>query len=545
MLEQHFVICGDIETVGANKALVHKLKLGKDKHKGQIYLDIDSITEKMVQDLPDVMHDLLEIATYVYVGDQIVSRGGERRFDYGKKWHRCLNFKIPVRENEIWSDPEIRGLLEEALSFVSGDTYTFDFVPQSKDAFPGFLNFRTEIEPRYEYNQVLLFSGGLDSFTGAIEEILGNKNCPVLVSHQSNYKLVSLQRKLHEYLLSLCESGPEPLHVPVMINKEKRLTRETSQRTRSFLYASLGTIVASIFGLNCVRFYENGVISCNLSFDGQTPQARSTRVTHPKFLSLLSRVVSAVLDHDFYFENPYFSKTRTGVCLRLKELHHERQISATRSCAKAVYVKPETHCGTCFQCIGRRFATLASKCQDYDPQLLYALNIFTDNLDNIHDRAMAAGFAGFATRLDRMTLDDFVIRYSSEVHEITGYIPSVSREEAMRALFKLHRRHAQKVNGVLDASIAENISSIRKGLLPDTCLLSMVARKEHLDIDKLFKKRKEAGKKHAKGELEKKVSNLLDQDHYMSAQEIANRIGNTTADAIRHTMAWKKKHRKR
>ena len=141
MLEQHLILCGETETVGAKEAIVHKLKLGKDK--GHIYLDIDSITEKMVQDLPDVMHDLLEIATYVYVGDQIVSRGGKKSFDYGKKWYRCLNFRIPVREREIWSDPEIEGLLGAALSFVSGDTYTFDFVSQPRDAFPGFLNFKT------------------------------------------------------------------------------------------------------------------------------------------------------------------------------------------------------------------------------------------------------------------------------------------------------------------------------------------------------------------------------------------------------------------
>lgn len=545
MLEQHLILCGEIGTAGAKKATVHKIKLGKYKHKGQIYLDIDSITEKMVQDLPDAMRDLLEIATYVYVGDQIVSRGGKKSFDYGKKWHRCLNFKMPVREYEIWSDPDIKGLLEEALSFVSGDTYTFDFVPQPKDAFPGFLNFRTAIKPRYEYNQVLLFSGGLDSFTGAIEEILGNKNCPVLVSHQSNYKLVSLQRKLHEYLLSLCESGPEPLHVPVMINKDRRLTRETSQRTRSFLYASLGTIVASIFGLNRVRFYENGVISCNLSFDGQTLQARSTRVTHPKFLSLLSQLVSAVLGRDFHFENLYFSMTRTEVCVRLKELHHEKQICETRSCAKSRYVRPWTHCGTCFQCIGRRFATLGSQCQEYDPQSLYDIDVLRDKLDNLHDRAMAAGFAGFATHIERMTIDDFVIKYSSEVHEIARYIPSVSREEAIRALFHLHRRHAQKVNGVMETAISENKASIRKGTLPETCLVSMVARKEHLDIDKLLKKRTKAGIKHAKGELDKKVSNLLDQDPYMDAQTIKNRIGNTTADSVKHTTAWKKKHRKR
>ncbi len=40
---------------------------------------------------------------------------------------------------------------------------------------------------------------------------------------------------------------------------------------------------------------------------------------------------------------------------------------------------------------------------------------------------------------------------------------------------------------------------------------------------------------------------LLSANHhpYMEAQKIANKISNTTADAVRHTAAWKKKHRKR
>jgi len=56
----------------------------------------------------------------------------------------------------------------------------------------------------------------------------------------------------------------KPFHVPVWINKEKALGREFTQRTRSFLYASLAAVVARIFDLWRIRFYENGVVSINL-----------------------------------------------------------------------------------------------------------------------------------------------------------------------------------------------------------------------------------------------------------------------------------------
>lgn len=501
MSEEHLILCGGIPAEKSSSAKIHKLQLGKGE--GKISLDVASITEKMVQKIPAHLYDLLKIATYVYVGDQVISRGGLRRFDYGQKWNRCINFRIPIKRHDIWNAGNLKGLLEETLSFASGDTYTFDFVPQPIDRFPEFLNFKTEKEPRHEYTEVVLFSGGLDSFTGVVEEVVANKSNPILVSHRSNNKMVSLQRKLYEYIAGLRNIGPKPLNVAVMINKDRRLTRDTSQRTRSFLYASLGAIVAQVFDLNRVKVYENGVVSCNLSWDGQTLQARSTRSTHPKLLYLFSELVSELTDSDFYFENPYFTKTKTGVCLRLRDLHHEPYISETRSCAQSTYINPHNHCGTCSQCIDRRFATLASECGKHDPEWLYALNIFTENLDNIHDRAMAAGFAGFASVVGGMNADGFVRKFSSEVHEIARYLTTDSSEDALNNLFLLHHRHAKSVNTVMDNQLKENASSIRKGILPETCLLSIVARGEHLRVDELLKIDK-SKKKHKKTKKRKR-----------------------------------------
>ena len=542
MHKEHLILCGEIKPTAPKNVVVHQLKLSTDG--GGISLDVAAITKKMVNDLPNVLHDLLEIASYIYVADQAISRGGLKEFEYAEKWNRLLHFKIPVREYDVWSDPNVREILEEALSFASGDTYIFEFVKQRADKMSSFLNLGATTEPSADYNDVILFSGGLDSFTGAVDAILGQNKHAVLVSHQSHGKMTSLQQKLHEYIVSLCGSGRKPLHIPVTINKDKRLTRETSQRTRSFLYASLGTIVANMFKLNSVKFYENGIVSCNLSFDGQTPQARATRSTHPKFLNLLSKLMSELLNTNFVFENPYFSKTKTEVCLRLKELQHAPYILETRSCASSIYQRPQTHCGTCSQCIDRRFANLASDCGKHDPDWLYALNIFTDSLDTVGDRAMAAGFVGFAAHLAGMTADGFVAKYPSESLEIARQIPSIPCEQAMRAVFDLHRRHAEKVNFVMETAIAENKGSIVKGTLPNTCLISMVASKAHLDIAKLLKKKTATKKKHAKGELETQVDNLLKADPNMSAPKIAEKL-DTSASAVRQTSAWKNRPKKK
>ena len=79
MPEEHLILCGGVTPEKGTEAKTHSLQLGKDKKRDQIYFDTESITKKMMSDLPAVLKDLLEVATYVYVADQIVSRGGNRR----------------------------------------------------------------------------------------------------------------------------------------------------------------------------------------------------------------------------------------------------------------------------------------------------------------------------------------------------------------------------------------------------------------------------------------------------------------------------------
>ena len=125
----------------------------------------------------------------------------------------------------------------------------------------------------------------------------------------------------------------------------------------------------------------------------------------------------------------------------------------------------------------------------------------------------------------------------------TRYIRSVSNEEAMRAVFGLHRRHAQKINSVLDAAIAEHKSSIRKGTLPSTCLVRMVASGMHLNAGQMLRERAKESKKHGGGKLDSQVERLLKLYPEWTAQQMADEIRNTTADAVRHTQAWNNRHR--
>ncbi len=476
----HLIVCGGVKAKRLARYKRHELRVGKDKGRGEISLKVDSLTSKLVDTIPSKLYDLLKIATYVYVGDQIVPRGGNKSFDYGGRWHRRLRYVIPVKNHDFWSDVGVRDLLVETLSFASGDTFEFEFRPQKSHCEPEWLDFKGASEPEEDYNEVLLFSGGLDSFTGAVEEVVRKRTNPVLVGHTSCNQVTGLQKKLFKYIVDLKPGGMKPLHVPVEVNKKKDLTRDKCQRVRSFLYGTLGAIVARHFGKNHVRFYENGIVSCNLPFDKQGYQARNTRSTHPKLLHFMSELLSVIIGSDFSFNNPYFKMTKTEVCLRLRELKHEVMIEKTRSCAKATYVRPTTHCAVCSQCVDRRFATLASHCAAYDPMRLYRQCIFTEALETAHDRAMITGFAGFASTIEDMSIQGFVKAFSSDLMEIAKYLPVKSSENQIKMLYGLHCRQAKQVNCVIDDKIKNEAERITRGTLPDSSLLAIIGRKEHL-----------------------------------------------------------------
>ncbi|MFC1970958.1 hypothetical protein ACFLV0_03365 [Chloroflexota bacterium] len=57
-------------------------------------------------------HDLVGIASYVYVSDQLVSRGGTADIS-GKNWRREIAVCLPVSEPGFWNMDGIRTLLEQ------------------------------------------------------------------------------------------------------------------------------------------------------------------------------------------------------------------------------------------------------------------------------------------------------------------------------------------------------------------------------------------------------------------------------------------------
>jgi hypothetical protein len=125
----HFVVCGCAPAPRRVKSkCVTRLNLnGNDVN---IDLEIIDISRRLSADVPDVVIDLVEIATYVYCADQLIPRGGDGVINAGAKWRRHFSFHIPVRLLGLWSSPAVTDALQRVLA-VCGKMAVFKEIRNS------------------------------------------------------------------------------------------------------------------------------------------------------------------------------------------------------------------------------------------------------------------------------------------------------------------------------------------------------------------------------------------------------------------------------
>ena len=81
-------------------------------------------------------------------------------------------------------------------------------------------------------NEVILFSGGLDSLAGTVDELIGNNKKVALVSHQSSTTVAAKQNGLVNTLREKLSSR-QLFYVPVTSNKGREEAVTFRQRSRS------------------------------------------------------------------------------------------------------------------------------------------------------------------------------------------------------------------------------------------------------------------------------------------------------------------------
>jgi 7-cyano-7-deazaguanine synthase in queuosine biosynthesis len=351
---EHLVLCGGVEGPKVLGRTTVRLDLDLHEPLANVKLSISDIARKLLVNIPDRLVDLLEIATYVYAADGAISRGGKTDSEMGARWRRSLRFKIPVREPALWGSEPVSAALIETLSFLSDEQYAFDFESFNRPpSLANYFDFPATKRSAFAPEEVVLFSGGLDSLAGAVEEVLGRGKRVALVSHRSAAKISSVQKNLVD-LLSSRARAESVLHVPVLATLTGNLNREPTHRARSFLFAALGAVTARLFGINRIRFFENGIVSLNLPPVRQVVGARATRTTHPQALAGFRRIFNGVFNRDFDVTNPFMWLTKPEVIGRIVSNGCSDLIKHSRSCTRVRDMTTlHPHCGECSQCIDR------------------------------------------------------------------------------------------------------------------------------------------------------------------------------------------------
>jgi 7-cyano-7-deazaguanine synthase in queuosine biosynthesis len=487
------ILCGGLT---ANKAdssfdcLIHLDTQAIEGSLDKVNLQLRDISTRMVQSVPDVLTDLLEIAAYVYCADQFTKRGTDLMRDMGADWRRNFAFRIPVRQPAIWSSAPVVDALTDTLSFLSEDEYRFEFVPYSNPpSIQPYLEFGEPSSARgFRPDEIVLFSGGLDSFAGAVEQLIGEGRSVALVSHQSSTMVASRQTTLVDALRQRTRAC-QLFHVPVVVNKNHERGCEYTQRSRSFLFAALGAVVAALFGRKRILFFENGIVSLNFPTAEHVLGARATRTTHPRVLEGFSRLFSNILDDTIAVENPYFWKTKSEVVRMIADHGCTELIGETFSCTRVrTATRIGRHCGVCSQCVDRRFGILGAGLEEHEPPDRYHVDLFTGNRKPGPELTMAETYVLSANKLAGMSEMAFLATYG-QTFRVLRHLPGTPDENARR-IYELHRRHAVTVCSVVDRAIQAHASGLRQQALPDTCLLSLVisrfaADRGHKDLAEL------------------------------------------------------------
>jgi 7-cyano-7-deazaguanine synthase in queuosine biosynthesis len=424
----------------------------------------------LVDDLPDVLADAVELAAYLYCADRLVKRGGTGR-GIGSEWQRNFRVQIPVRRIDLWQRPNVQLALRDALTFLSGDTFIFEF---SKAAAPmsvePFLGFGDQNAQTVRPDKVLLFSGGLDSLAGVARDVIGAGQKAILVTHQSANALIDLQNQLAQQIMA--RTTPRSvLHLPIRLRRGHDQPREHSQRLRSFLFATLGMAYAHMFGLREVQFYENGITSFNLPIAEHVIGTRASRTTHPQLLYAYGTLFSLLLGESVSFVNPFLWKTKTDVVRLIVQNGAGDLIRLTTSCASVrAYSMTRQQCGVCSQCVERRIAMVAADAVDLDEG--YASDMFLGPIEQPIALTMIGGHLLRARRLAKIARPAFFSNHGQafRAFEAAGQTAAAAAEQT----FLLHARYGKEFIDAVELVMSRNATIDGLRSIQDRSMLGML-----------------------------------------------------------------------
>jgi hypothetical protein len=444
----HIIVCGNFK-LGSSKlrkiptSHLLKLQLDDNQHGHNIKVGLPYFIQKVNCHFPDRIKDLLEIAGYIYGADRLIKRGKSDQLEY-HNWSRNLHFHLKVRDFKFWSSSWTKFLLNQLLSFMSGDfEYLFTFQPGARDVGQKNMFDFEGIEFDKKESTVALFSGGLDSLAGVIGIMENTNKTLFLISHRSNN--TGVKKIQNDLYLRLKADYPNRLKLfPFECNLTGDRAIEETQRTRMFLYASIAVSLAIHTHDSKINVFENGITSINIPKRQDLINARASRTTHPKTLHLLEEFFSITAEKKVTIEHPFIYKTKKEIFDLIKKHKKEQYINSTLSCTKSFQKfknnSQASHCGICSQCVDRRFSAFAAEIEDFDA--IYDCDLSKDPIDDLEGKSHINSYLRF--NLETASISDlsFYSKHLDAITEVIDYLPGDSQLTRGNLMFVLYKNNA-------------------------------------------------------------------------------------------------------
>ena len=329
------------------------------------HLDDARIADGLAAHVDPIYADLLDVAVATYVADRVSRRRPKGKRDNGSFWRRRLHLRIGVRCPEAWNRPGTRDLVHRLLEWLTDDIWEVEFSdPQSARPLAGAQG-RLFDERHDRPTQVMLFSGGLDSLLGALADASDPAGELILVAAGTQTAMRARQRELATEVARRLPRRVRLIVVPVGLTAAGRALvdggEEKTQRTRGFVFLSLGAVVAAAAGHNQLRVHENGPGALNLPLTPGQQGSMNTRAARPETLLLMQDLISQLTDSAFQIVNPAFWLTKGEMCERAPAATIDllaRAVSCDGGFTRRI--AGGRLCGTCTSCLLRRQALLAA-----------------------------------------------------------------------------------------------------------------------------------------------------------------------------------------
>lgn len=325
--------------------------------------------------LEPLLADWIDVALFVYLADRLSPRRKRTSQHYALQWGRSLHLKIPVHNPEVWSRPEIYESLRRLLHFFTEDDWQIEFIQSCKTHRPS--ESQNSLLPIWRPTpvRVALYSGGLDSFAGTAQQIAElPEHQFVLVSGVTNTRQGEAQRK---QIRAINKAVRHPaIHIPVNYGLRQGIEREErSQRSRGFLFMTLGAVTAINAEASELYIHENGIGAINLPYDGSQVGTSNTRAVNPIALLRMSKFATDLTGIPFRMENPFQFQTKAEMCRHPEVRRLSEHIKLTFSCdGFPIRQKNQPQCGVCTSCLLRRLSLENAGLSDFDSGYLHDLS---------------------------------------------------------------------------------------------------------------------------------------------------------------------------